>query len=112
MGYLGQPDLNSAGSCRSKPFEDEDYKWRDWFGGREGKRRRETKHFIFYDRKYYKQFILEDKYEWQRDTIPLIKLPFIKNDWQHKAGNIVISLLMGHAAAKIIFNWMQSNVQK
>ena len=49
---------------RTKPFEDEDYVWRDWFGGREGKRRaRGNKFFILHDRKYYKHFILEGKYE-------------------------------------------------
>ena len=109
VGWFG--GFQDYGATRTKPFEDEDYEWRDWFGGREGKRRRENEFFILYDRKYYKHFILEDKYEWEIRTTPKLKAPLAKKDWQHKLFNIlfwVAALAVTNALVTIIFNWLQS----
>ena len=109
VGWFG--GFQEYGATRSKPFEDEDYEWRDWFGGREGKRRRENEFFILYDRKYYKHFILEDKYEWEVRTTPRLKAPLAKKDWQHNLFNIlflIAVLAVTNALVKVIFNWMQS----
>tara|TARA_B100001939_G_C16548244_1_gene449208 strand:- start:123 stop:485 length:363 start_codon:yes stop_codon:yes gene_type:complete len=97
-----------SGTSRTKPSEDESYEWRDWLGGREGKRRRENEFFIFHDRKYYKHFILEGKYEWETRTTPIVKIPLAKKDWQHKLFNFIIWIAATNALAKLIFNWMQS----
>ena len=109
VGWFGGFQL--SGASRTKPFEDEDYKWRDWLGGREGRRRRENEFFILYDRKYYKHFILEGKYEWEIRTTPRLKAPLAKKDWQHKLFNTLIliaALAVTNALVTIIFNWMQS----
>ena len=109
VGWFG--GFQEYGATRSKPFEDEDYEWRDWFGGREGKRRRENEFFILYDRKYYKHFILEDKYEWEVRTTPRLKAPLAKKDWQHNLFNIlflIAVLAVTNAMVIVIFNWMQS----
>ena len=109
VGWFG--GFQDYGATRTKPFEDEDYEWRDWFGGREGKRRRENEFFILYDRKYYKHFILEDKYEWEIRTTPRLKAPLAKKDWQHNLFNIlflIAALAVTNALVKAIYNWMQS----
>ena len=109
VGWFG--GFQDYGATRTKPFEDEDYEWRDWFGGREGKRRRENEFFILYDRKYYKHFILEDKYEWEIRTTPRLKAPLAKKDWQHNLFNIlflIAVLAVTNALVIVIFNWMQS----
>ena len=105
-GWFG--GFHLSGASRNKPFEDEDYEWRDWFGGREGKRRRENDFFILHDRRYYKHFILEDKYEWEIRTTPILKIPLAKKDWQHKLLNFIILIAATNILAKAIFNWMQS----
>ena len=108
-GWFG--GFQDYGATRTKPFEDEDYEWRDWLGGREGKRRRENEFFILYDRKYYKRFILEDKYEWEIRTTPRLKAPLAKKEWQHKLFNIlfwIAVLAVTNALVTIVFNWMQS----
>ena len=109
VGWFG--GFQDYGATRTKPFEDEDYEWRDWFGGREGKRRRENEFFILYDRKYYKHFILEGKYEWEIRTNPRLKAPLAKKEWQHKVFNIlflIAALAATNALVKVIYNWMQS----
>ena len=106
LGWFG--GFHLSGTSRTKPSEDESYEWRDWFGGREGKRRRENEFFIFHDRKYYKHFILEGKYEWETRTTPIVKIPLAKKDWQHKFFNFIIWIAATNALAKLIFNWMQS----
>ncbi len=109
VGWFG--GFQDYGATRTKPFEDEDYEWRDWLGGREGKRRRENEFFILYDRKYYKHFILEDKYEWEIRTTPRLKAPLAKKEWQHKLFNIlfwIAVLAVTNALVTIVFKWMQS----
>ena len=109
VGWFG--GSHNYGTSRTKPFEDEDYEWRDWFGGREGKRRRENEFFILHDRRYYKHFILEGKYEWEIRTTPRLKAPFAKRDWQHKLFNILIliaALAVINLLVNVMFNWMQS----
>ena len=109
VGWFG--GFQDYGATRTKPFEDEDYEWRDWRGGREGKRRRENEFFILYDRKYYKHFILEDKYEWEIRTTPRLKAPLAKKEWQHKLFNIlfwIAVLAVTNALVTIVFKWMQS----
>ena len=96
-----------SGTSRTKPSEDESYEWRDWLGGREGKRRRENEFFIFHDRKYYKHFILEGKHEWETRTIPIAKILLAKKDWQHKLFNFIIWIAATNALAKLVFKWMQ-----
>ena len=109
VGWFG--GFQDYGATRTKPFEDEDYEWRDWLGGREGKRRRENEFFILYDTKYYKHFILEDKYEWEIRTTPRLKAPLAKKEWQHKLFNIlfwIAVLAVTNALVTIVFKWMQS----
>ena len=106
VGWFGGFYL--AGASKIKPFEDEDYEWRDWFGGREGKRRRENDFFILHDRKYYKHFILEDKYEWEARTTPILKVPLASKDWQHKFANWILWLAATNTLAKLLFHLMQS----
>ena len=109
LGWFG--GFHNNGTSRTKPVEDEDYEWRDWFGRREGKRRRENEFFILHDRRYYKHFILEGKYEWEISTTPRLKAQLAKKDWRHKLFNILILIAIlaaTNALVKIIFNWMQS----
>ena len=42
-------DFHLSEASRTKPFEHEDYEWREWFGGREGTRRRENDFFILHE---------------------------------------------------------------
>ena len=106
VGWFG--GIHLSGVSKTKPFEDEDYEWRDWFGGREGKRRRENDFFILHDRKYYKHFFLEGKYEWEARTTPILKVPFASKDWQHKLVNWILWIAAANTLAKLLFNWMQS----
>ena len=107
VGWFG--GFHRSGATRTKPSEDHDYEWRDWFGGREGKRRRENRFFILHDRRYYKHFIQEDKYEWQIKTTPILKIPFANKDWQHQLLNLVIALAITNTLSKLLLDWMQSN---
>ena len=106
VGWFG--GFHLSGASKTKPFEDEEYEWRDWFGGREGKKRRENDFFILHDRKHYKHFILEGKYEWEERTTPILKVPLASKDWQHKLVNWILWLAVTTTLAKLLFNWMQS----
>ena len=105
-GWFG--GFHDSGTSRTKPSEDEDYEWRDWFGGREGKRRRENRFFILQDRRYYKHFFQEGKYEWEIQTTPILKIPLARKDWQHQLLNLIIALSIANAVSLLILKWMMS----
>ena len=42
-------DFHLSEASRTKPFEHEDYEWREWFGGREGTRKRDNDFFILHE---------------------------------------------------------------
>ena len=100
--------FHCSGTSKTQQSEDKDYEWRDWFGGREGKRRRENRFFILHDRRYYKHFFQEDKYEWEIKTTPILKIPFVKKDWQHQLLNLFIALSIVNAVSLLVLDWMKS----
>ena len=104
--WFGGFHLSEA--SRTKPFEHEDDEWRDWFGGREGKRRRENRFFILHDRRYYKHFFQEGKYEWVILTTTILKIPLARKDWQHQLLNLIIALSIANAVSLLILKWMMS----
>tara|TARA_B100001057_G_scaffold12462_1_gene11837 strand:+ start:733 stop:1092 length:360 start_codon:yes stop_codon:yes gene_type:complete len=105
-GWFG--GFHDSGTSRTQPSEDKDYEWRDWFGGRECKRRRENRFFILHDRRYYKHFFQEGKYEWEIQTTPILKIPLARKDWQHQLLNLIIALSIANAVSLLILKWMMS----
>ena len=93
---------HDSGTSRKQSSEDKDFEWRDWFEGREGKRRHENRFFILHDRRYYKHFFQEGKDQWEIETTPILKIPFAKKDWQHQLLNLVIALSITNAVSLLI----------